>query len=279
MPNSTEKLTRLRGLARTWLMPRAMDGPRKKVLPKASRNWLKYICAGRVRLLELLSMNAPVAIANNEMNSGITRCLGSMVNALVARPATAPSSMIQYSERICSLPMFSSCRKPTAPVDCSEVTMRIRMTHRPRRMIAPLPSQRVISSGFWRLCSIARPVKIKAIEAARATPIQGASSHQSIRPSDSAAHNRATPLAIKVKVRKSSGSNVLKRSPGGSLSSNTQPSAASARPSSNRYRPRHSAICSRSSEKIRASGRANCEAPRPSTMALSRQRSGNAWIM
>ncbi len=279
MPNSTEKLTRLRGLARTWLMPRAMDGPRKKVLPNASRNWLRYICAGRVRLLELLSMKAPVAMASSEMNSGITRWLGLMVRALLARPATAPSSMTAYSVRICSLPMFSACRKPTAPVDCSEVTMRISTTHRARRMIAPLPSQRVISSGFWRLCSMARPLKISAIEAASAMPIQGASSHQSIRPSDSTAHSRAVPLAISEKVRKSSGSKVLKRSPGGSLSISTQPSAASARPSSNRYRPRHSAICSRSSENIRASGNASCEAPRPSTIAFSRHCAGNAWIM
>ncbi|MNH11178.1 hypothetical protein D3C79_706860 [compost metagenome] len=249
------------------------------MLPKASRNWLRYICAGRVRLLELLSMNAPVAMASNEMNSGITRWLGLMVSALLARPATAPSSITQYSVRICSLPMFSTCRKPTAPVDCSEVTMRIRITHKPRRMIAPLPSHRVISSGFWRLCSMARPLKTRAIDAARATPIHGASSHHSMRPSDRAAHSRAVPLAIRVKVRKSSGSKVLKRSPGGSLSSRTQPSAASARPSSNRYRPRHSAICSRSSEKIRASGRASCEAPRPSTMALRRHCAGNAWIM
>ncbi|MNE71602.1 hypothetical protein D3C80_1674920 [compost metagenome] len=87
------------------------------------------------------------------------------------------------------------------------------------------------------------------------------------------------PLAIRVKVRKSSGSKVLKRSPGGNLSISTQPSAASARPNSNRYNPRHSAICNKSSEKIRASGKASCEAPRPRTIALSRHCAGNAWIM
>ena len=46
------------------------------MLPKASRNWLRYICSGRVRLLELESMKAPVAIAASEMNSGVTSALG-----------------------------------------------------------------------------------------------------------------------------------------------------------------------------------------------------------
>ncbi|MCY1453404.1 hypothetical protein D9M71_703900 [compost metagenome] len=126
---------------------------------------------------------------------------------------------------------------------------------------------------------MARPLKTRAIDAASASPIHGASSHQSMRPSDSTAQSRAVPLAINVKVRKSSGSKVLKRSPGGSLSISTQPSAASARPSSNRYSPRHSAICNRSSEKIRASGKASCEAPRPNTIAFNRHCAGNAWIM
>ncbi|MNE35599.1 hypothetical protein D3C80_1293700 [compost metagenome] len=227
-------------------------------------------------MLELLSMKAPAAMASSETNSGITKWLGLMVRALLARPVTAPNSMIQYSVRICSLPMFSACRKPTAPVDCSEVTMRISTTHRARRMMAPLPNQWVINKGLRRLCSMARPLKTSAIDAASATPIHGASSHQSMRPSDSTAQSSAVPLAIKVKVRKSRGSNVLKRSPGGNFSSSTQPSAVSARPSSNRYNPRHSAICRRSSEKIRASGSASCEAPRPSTMALSRHCAGKA---
>ncbi|MNE70320.1 hypothetical protein D3C80_1661050 [compost metagenome] len=100
-----------------------------------------------------------------------------------------------------------------------------------------------------------------------------------MRPSDSAAQSRAVPLAISEKVRKSSGSKVLKRSPGGNLSSNTQPNAASAKPNSNMYNPRHSAICSKSSENTRASGTANCEAPRPSTMAFKRHCAGKAWIM
>jgi len=120
---------------------------------------------------------------------------------------------------------------------------------------------------------------ISAIEQASATPIQSASSHQSIRPSDSTAHNKATPVARMAKVRKSSFSKVLKRSPGGNFSSKTQPSDSRAMPNSNRYKPRHSAICNRSSENSRASGNANCDVPRPSTNALSRHFAGNAWTM
>ena len=136
-----------------------------------------------------------------------------MVRALVARPVAAPSSMIQYRLRICSLLMFRACRKPTAPVDCSDVTMRISTTHKASRTTAPLPSQRVINNGLVRLCSMARPEHTRAMEDARATPIQGASSHQSMRPSESTAQSRAVPLAISEKVRKSKGSKVLKRRP------------------------------------------------------------------
>ena len=168
---------------------------------------------------------------------------------------------------------------PTAPVDCSDSTMRISTTANARRIITPLPSQRVISIGLLRLCSMASPAMISTREQAEATPIHGASSHQSIRPKDSTAQSKATPLARMAKVRKSSFSKVLKRSPGGSLSRNTQPRQISARPSSNKYSPRHSAICSKSSENSRASGNANCAVPSPSTSAFSRHLAGNAWIM
>ncbi|KWV85294.1 hypothetical protein PFLmoz3_05068 [Pseudomonas fluorescens] len=40
IPNITEKLTRLRGLVSTFLVPSTMVGPRKNVPPKPSRNWL-----------------------------------------------------------------------------------------------------------------------------------------------------------------------------------------------------------------------------------------------
>ncbi|VVN45549.1 hypothetical protein PS663_05778 [Pseudomonas fluorescens] len=175
--------------------------------------------------------------------------------------------------------MFSICMNPTAPVDCSESTMRIRTTASARRIITPLPSQRVINSGLARLCSMARPAMISTREHAEATPIHGASSHQSMRPKDSTAQSRATPVARMAKVRKSSFSKVLKRSPGGSLSRNTQPRQISAMPNSNRYRPRHSAICSRSSENRRARGKASCAVPSPSTSAFRRHLAGNAWIM
>src|SRR5471032_3016326 len=112
--------------------------------------------------------------------------------------------------------MFNICMKPTAPVDCSDNTMRINTTARARRIITPLPSQLVINNGLARLCSMARPAMINTREQADATPIHGASSHQSIRPSDNTAQSSATPVARMPKVRKSSFSKVLKRSPGGS---------------------------------------------------------------
>jgi len=175
--------------------------------------------------------------------------------------------------------MFNICMNPTAPVDCSDSTMRIRITASARRIMVPLPSQRVINIGLARLCSMARPAMINTREQADAIPIHGASSHQSMRPRDSTAQSNATPVARMPKVRKSSFSKVLKRSPGGNLSKNTQPRQISAIPNSNRYKPRHSAICSKSSENNRASGNANCAVPNPSTRALSRHLAGNAWIM
>ncbi|VVN45560.1 hypothetical protein PS663_05779 [Pseudomonas fluorescens] len=101
MPNITEKLTRLRGLVSTFLVPSTMVGPRKNVPPKPSRNWLTYRFCGRVRLLEKLSITDPVAISAREITSGISKCAGLMVKALTTSPAIAPASITTYSVCIC----------------------------------------------------------------------------------------------------------------------------------------------------------------------------------
>ncbi|VFT72619.1 Uncharacterised protein [Klebsiella aerogenes] len=63
MPNSTEKLTRLRGSANTPPMPASIAGARKKALPKPSKNWLNINCSGRVRALDWLSSSEATMIS------------------------------------------------------------------------------------------------------------------------------------------------------------------------------------------------------------------------
>lgn len=62
MPNSTEKLTRLRWSAMTPPIPASIAGARKKALPKPSRNWLNISCSGRVRIVDWLSSSEATII-------------------------------------------------------------------------------------------------------------------------------------------------------------------------------------------------------------------------
>ena len=275
MVNITEKLTRLRGSAITAPMPATMVGPRKYVPPKASRNWLTYMLTGRVWLVACASIRAPAAISSSANISERCSVFGLIVSALTTRPATLPSSTTM--NRFCIWSVFkpSACRKPTAPVD-SDSTMRNSSTDKNSLAILPVVSQRVLSSGRARLCSMASEAAISTMEHARHTPTHSDSIHHAVRPCASTAHSRATPGANRMKVRKSSGSNVCTRSPGGSFRASTQPSASRASPSSNRYRPCHSPICSSSEVKMRASGKASWAKPRPSTTPFRRCRAGNA---
>ncbi|MNB79713.1 hypothetical protein D3C75_264560 [compost metagenome] len=278
MPNSTEKLTRLRGSAITPPIPASIAGARKKALPNPSRNWLTISWAGRVRLLDWLSSREAIIINTSEVTIGQPRRVGFMVRQLATMPQAIPAKIDHASDVICSFCRPTSVSQPITPVFCSASTMRISSMINPRRKILPLESQRVFSSGLLRLCSKTIAETISTSDIASDQPIHGASNHHSSRPRDSTAHSSAMPGASRTKVIKSFFSNTLRRSPGGSLSAITQPSEINASPSSNRYNPRHSSSCSNSVENRRAMGIASDEPVMPMVRAFRRCFAGQAWI-
>jgi len=162
---------------------------------------------------------------------------------------------------------------------CSDRAKRISITDTASRTIVPLASQRVLMSGFSRKCSDASAPVSRTIAPHSAQPIHSASNHQSMRPSDSAAHSNAMPGANIARVTKSRFSNTLMRSLGGRRSISTQPSASSAIPTSNWYSLRQSPNSSRPAEKMRASGSASCATPIPTTSPRSRCAAGKACIV
>ncbi len=249
-PNSTEKLIRAPGLPITVTIIEISDGPMNSVPPNASRLWLRYICSTRVWLVACASIQAPSAISSSAMTCGAIRCFTLTVRADTTMPATVAASTHRNSDCIWLLSSPTARRKPTAPTLCSDSTMRTSSSDSATRRMLRLVSQRRLSSGFARLCSTHIAAASRKIDTASATPIHACSVHQKMRPNVSTMHSSAMPGANNANVTKSVGRNALIRSPGGNLSSSTAPSDTSARPSSNMYRPRHSAMRSRSPEKI-----------------------------
>ena len=191
-------------------------------------------------------------------------------------PQRIPAKIDHARLVICSFCRPTYCSQPMTPVFCSASTIRISSIISPRRRILPLESHLILSSGLLRLCSKAIAETISITAPASAQPIHGASNHQSSRPSDSTAVTSAIPGASRKKVMKSFFSNTFFRSLGGSLRAITQASDTSASPSSKKYSPRHSSICSSSVENRRASGIASDEPVMPMVSALSRWRAGQA---
>ena len=189
-----------------------------------------------------------------------------------------PAKIDQARCVICSFCKPAYCSQPITPVFCSASTMRISNIISPRRRILPLESQRVFNSGLLRLCSNTIALMMSTVASARDQPIQGASNHQSSRPSDSTAQTSAMPGASRIKVIKSFFSKTLRLSPGGSFKAMTQPSETSASPSSKKYRPRHSSSCSSSVENNRARGIASDDPVIPIVNAFRRCFAGQACI-
>lgn len=233
MPKSTMKLIRFLGCAITLPKPEIMAGAMNSVLPSPIRNWLRYIWGGRVRLVARESMNAPMAISATDTINGCARCVGLSVSALITIPLMQPASTIIDIVPIWSLLSPSCWKKATAPVLCSDRQMRISKTEAASLASSPLASQRMLIMGLRRPCSTAPAMHSSAIDTASTAPSHGVCVHHSVRPKDSTTASPPAPSAKVMKVTKSSGSNTLMRSLGGSFTASTAASDISARPSSN----------------------------------------------
>ena len=77
----------------TLTMPIIRAGPMNMAEAKAIRAWLKYSCAGRVRTVEWLSIQAPTAISARAMAIGLFSFSMFRVKALTRVPAIIDSRM------------------------------------------------------------------------------------------------------------------------------------------------------------------------------------------
>ncbi|MNI17747.1 hypothetical protein D3C73_711290 [compost metagenome] len=178
-------------------------------------------------------MKAPTAIMTRAIEIGFHSFIGLRVKALTRVPAAVAISMTTNRPCICCGTSPICCRKPTAPVVCSDNTIRTsRIASRSRTRSRPASHLRSIS-GLVRLYSIRTAAVSSTIAPARAQPIHAASVHQTMRPRPSTAVSRATPGANRAKVTKSSFSNTRTRCDGGILRAKTAGRATSTSPSSN----------------------------------------------
>ena len=83
--------------------PASMTAGRNRALAKAISPWLKYICAGRVRLVTWLSQYAAAAISSSEIRAGVETRAGLMVTATMTIPASVAQNITQDRPRIWSL--------------------------------------------------------------------------------------------------------------------------------------------------------------------------------
>ncbi|MNN12832.1 hypothetical protein D3C81_1258400 [compost metagenome] len=167
------------------------------------------------------------------MEMGFHSFIGFRVRALVSVPAAVASSMTQNRPCIWSMPRPICCRKPTAPVVCSDRTIRTsRMASSSRTMSPPASHFRSIS-GLARLYSITAAAVSRIRAPTRAQPIHAASVHQTMRPRPRTAVSRAIPGANRAKVTKSSFSKVLTRCDGGIFRAKTAGRAINTSPRSN----------------------------------------------
>ena len=233
MPNSAEKLTRCDGpFFSACVSPNSSAGPTNRAAAKPRSDWLTTKFCGRYRLVARVSRKLPTAMQASATTMGVPSFWGSMVKALTAMPATVASVTQANRPTSWSLPTPSVVSRPTTPKLCSDSSSRISVATSAKRTMSPLPSQRVLSSGLARLCSITIATDSSAMAPHSAQPSQGTSVHQRMRPWPSTAHSSAMPGANSAKVTRSSFSKTLMRSLGGSRNSATAASDSTARPSS-----------------------------------------------